>query len=148
VRNPQAEKILREYYGERLNAERLNMADLPEGCELVTNTVTKAPGIKIKNIYVFAGVPKILRAMWDQVESEISGTPIFEVDCRLKVGEGDVAHHMKTVINEYPLVELGSYPNLEPDERGYRTQIVMRSQSKQLAEAALARFLQLCGENT
>src|SRR4051812_44080119 len=34
VRSPEADKLLREYYGDRANEDRMSMADLPEGCTL------------------------------------------------------------------------------------------------------------------
>jgi molybdenum cofactor synthesis domain-containing protein len=147
-RHPRAEALLRAYYKERINSERLNMADLPSGCELIENSMTLAPGFKIGNIYVFAGIPEIMKAMWEVVAPTIAGTPLFEKELNLKVGEGDIALHMKTVMSAFPQVEIGSYPSLRPDERGYRTQIVIRSHSEDLNEAALQRFKQECGEKT
>jgi molybdenum cofactor synthesis domain-containing protein len=141
-RNKAAEEILLKYYGEKINSDRMLMADLPEGCELIENTVTHAPGFKIKNIYVFAGVPKILHAMFEKIQNEITGEPLFEEELKLKVGEGDIAQFMKVINKEFPLLELGSYPNLEPD-RGYKTQLVFRATSQALVQEALLRFKEL-----
>jgi molybdopterin-biosynthesis enzyme MoeA-like protein len=140
VRNEIAEKILNEYYKENINVERLNMADLPEGCELIENSVSKAPGIKIKNIYVFAGIPKILHAMFEKIAGELlGGATMHEAELKLSVGEGEIAGFMKTVNKEFPQLELGSYPTLEKD-RGYRTMLVFRSLSQETVTEALARF--------
>jgi len=145
IRHPVAEKILTNYYQERSNADRMSMADLPEGCELILNPVTQAPGFKIRNIYVFAGIPKILYAMFENVKNDFAGEPLFEEELNILVGEGDVAIHMKQINKEFPLLELGSYPTLEND-RGYKTQLVFRSQNKILVASALKRFKELAGE--
>jgi len=144
LRHPVAEKILLKYYGDRINFDRMSMADLPNGCELIDNPVTFAPGFKIRNIYVFAGIPKILHAMFESVGAEISGEPLFEEELRLGVGEGDIAQFMKVISQEFPLLELGSYPTLEAD-RGYKTQLVFRASSAELVRAALIRFKELSG---
>jgi molybdenum cofactor synthesis domain-containing protein len=145
VRNAEAERILLRYYGDRVNPERMNMADLPRGCELISNPLTHAPGFKIKNIYVFAGIPKILYAMWDVVKGDFEGTPLFEAEINLKVGEGEISHHMKQINKEFPLLELGSYPTIDTDQ-SFKTQLVFRSVEDQTVKGALARFRELCAE--
>jgi molybdenum cofactor synthesis domain-containing protein len=139
-RNPTAEKLLKEYYKERANEDRMSMSDLPEGCELITNNVTKAPGFKIKNIYVFAGIPQILHDMFENIKNELEGEPLFEEELNLKVGEGDIAKFMKQINKEFPLVELGSYPSLSSDKKGYKTQLVFRAPDSKLVSLAVKRF--------
>ncbi len=143
-RNADAEKILNAYYKETTNADRMSMADLPRGCELIENPVTKAPGFKIKNIYVFAGIPQIMKAMFEKIQHQIEGTPLSEKVLNINVGEGEIAQFMKVVNKEFPLLELGSYPNLETD-RGYRTQLVFKAADKETVENALERFKSLSG---
>ncbi len=141
-RHKEAAAILLKYYGEKINSDRLGMADLPMGCQLIENNVTHAPGFKIKNIYVFAGIPKILHAMFEKIQNEITGDPLFEEELKLKVGEGDIAQFMRIINMEFPLLELGSYPTLDPD-KGYKTQLVFRATSQKVVRDALARFKEL-----
>ena len=55
--NPEALKILQGYYKKGdLNEARLKMTLLPVGAELVENPVTKAPGFKMDNVFVMAGI--------------------------------------------------------------------------------------------
>jgi molybdopterin-biosynthesis enzyme MoeA-like protein len=144
-RHPKASEILKEFYQGRENPERMSMADLPLGCTLIENTVTKAPGFKIKNIYVFAGIPKILYAMFESIENELQGgLPLSEAELNLAVGEGEIAKVMKVINKEYPLVELGSYPTLD-STKNYKTQIVFKSLESELTRQAVARFVELCG---
>jgi len=145
IRHPEAEERLLKYYGEKKNEERMSMADLPDGCTLIDNPVSQAPGFKIKNIYVFAGIPKVLHAMWANVEKSIQGTPLFEKEINLKVGEGEIARHMKQLNREFPLLELGSYPTFET-HLGYKTQLVFKSTNEEIVRLAFDRFKELCGD--
>ena len=47
-----------------LNESRLKMAYIPDNSKLIKNSVSAAPGFKIKNVWVMAGVPKIMQAMF------------------------------------------------------------------------------------
>ncbi len=144
-RNKIAEKILTDYYGDKINPHRMLMADLPVGCELIENTVTKAPGFKIKNIYVFAGIPEIMKAMFETIRESLAQSQLFEEALDLKVGEGEIAQFMKVLNKEFPLLELGSYPRiLKAGDTGYRTQLVFRAIDQQIVIDSLARFKVLC----
>lgn len=146
VRNKEAEAILLDYYKEKINEDRISMADLPEGATLIPNPQTKAPGIKIKNIYVLAGIPQILKDMFEQIKHELVGSPLFEEAINMTVGEGDIAKLMKVLNKEFPLLELGSYPTLERD-RGYKTQLVFRALSQEIVSNSINRFKDLCKEH-
>ena len=151
VRNPQAESILKTYYGDRANEARLRMADLPQGCELINNPITRAPGIKIKNTYVFAGIPKLVEAMFASVQRDFAGgNPLFEREAFFDFGEGDLTPFMEIIDKKYPTVELGSYPQIDISQfslpferRRFRTQIVIRGQDAGDVEKAFEEFLAL-----
>ena len=55
------------------------MAYIPENARLIDNPVSAAPGFKIKNVWVMAGVPKIMQAMFiESVEPKLKkGKTIF-----------------------------------------------------------------------
>src|ERR671911_63600 len=66
--DPRAVALMRERYkAEDLNEARLRMARIPEGADLVENPISKAPGFRIGNVVVMAGVPAIMQAMLDNV---------------------------------------------------------------------------------
>jgi molybdenum cofactor synthesis domain-containing protein len=73
-RNAEAERRLLAFYPpERVNEARMSMADMPEGVELIDNPVSVAPGFRIENVFVLAGVPKIMQAMLDLVLPKLEG---------------------------------------------------------------------------
>ena len=73
--HPEARRILEDYYRERgaLTEARLRMARVPEGAELIPNPTSGAPGIKIGNIYILAGVPHIAASMLEALDGTLEG---------------------------------------------------------------------------
>ena len=76
VVHPEARAILEEYYRDRpggLNEARLRMARVPEGAELIRNPSSGAPGVKIGNVYILAGVPHIAASMMEGLTGTLEG---------------------------------------------------------------------------
>ena len=112
IRHPEAEALLRSYIPpERINEARLKMADVPDGAELIQNPVSRAPGFRIGNVYVMAGVPSIMRAMFDSFAPYLAGgdkVASRAVACYL--AEGTVAKGLSDIQDRHPEVDIGSYP--------------------------------------
>ncbi|MDE1152506.1 MAG: molybdopterin-binding protein [Micavibrio sp.] len=99
--------------GVELNAARLRMATMPEGCELVKNPVSGPPGFKMGNVFVMAGVPKIMQGMFEHVETMLeAGKPMLARTVRCNQREGDIAEALGTVQKAYPDIDIGSYPHM------------------------------------
>ncbi|MDH5189570.1 MAG: molybdopterin-binding protein, partial [Rhodospirillaceae bacterium] len=111
VRNAEAEEIIRKHYSADLNEARLSMADMPDGAELIDNPVSKAPGFKIENVYVMAGVPSITRAMFDGFKNTLAGGRVLKSrTINTDLTEGLIAAHLGRVQDAHGDVEIGSYP--------------------------------------
>ena len=113
VRNPQAEARLRRHYArpEDLNAQRLRMAEMPEGAELIDNPVSVAPGFRIGNVIVLAGVPRIMQAMFEGFRHRLKGgAPMLSRTVVAHVPEGKMAAGLGAAQAAHPGVEIGSYP--------------------------------------
>jgi len=96
--------------GRPLNEARLKMARIPQGAEIVENTVS-LPGFRIDNVFVFAGIPSIARAMFvGAVPMLLQGTPILSASVDAFLREGDFAEALEHIQQEHPDVEIGSYP--------------------------------------
>lgn len=118
-----------------MNEGRLRMARIPEGGELIPNTVSGAPGIHIGNVFVMAGVPKIMQAMLDAIAPNLdTGIEVFTASCDSLVGESSLSQPLAALQISYPTVKIGSYPQMGSDK--YMTQIVLRSSDKNLLEEA------------
>ena len=134
--HPDALAMLRERYGEQdINEARLRMARVPDGGELIPNDVSWAPGFKVDNVYVMAGVPKIMRSMLDVVAPTLErGTPLLSETVPAYVGEGDLAVGLAKVQNDFEDVAIGSYPF--EDGGRYGSNIVLRSKNAERLSAA------------
>ncbi|HEX7005901.1 MAG TPA: competence/damage-inducible protein A [Alphaproteobacteria bacterium] len=112
VRDPEAVRRLQAQYppGE-LNEARLKMADVPEGAELIDNPVSRAPGFRIENVFVLAGIPSIMRAMVESLRHMVvGGAPIQSRAVRFHLAEGVVAKGLGELAARYPELSVGSYP--------------------------------------
>ncbi len=132
--DPRARAMLLEYIAEKdLNEARLRMARIPDGAELVVNTVSKAPGFNIGNVYVMAGVPRIMHAMLEAIIPTLkTGVPMLSETIRANAKEGDIAAPLGEIARQFPDVAIGSYPFI--DDIGPNTNIVVRSRSRERVE--------------
>jgi len=97
--------------GRPLNEARLKMARIPRGAELVDNPVSNAPGFRIENVFVFAGIPSIARAMFASAGPMlVTAPPILSASVDAFVREGDFAATLEHIQQRYATVEIGSYP--------------------------------------
>ncbi|WEK05619.1 MAG: molybdopterin-binding protein [Candidatus Devosia phytovorans] len=122
--------------GTEVNEARLRMARIPEGASLIVNSVSAAPGFRIENVHVMAGVPIIMRAMLEAILPTLrAGKKVLSVTVKAAVGEGTVGGPLGALQEEYPDVKMGSYPQMGNDR--VSTELVLRSSDPlRLEEAA------------
>ena len=101
------------------NAARQRMATLPRGATPIANSVSVAPGFTIGNVHVMAGVPRIMRAMFDALEPSLGRfDPVRQVAVHAdRLLEGALAEGLERIQNDHPELDLGSYPYERPDGR-------------------------------
>jgi molybdopterin-biosynthesis enzyme MoeA-like protein len=140
IRHPDAERALRAHYTpEQINEARLKMADVPEGSTLIPNAVSTAPGFRIGNVFVMAGVPRIMQAMFDALRPQLqTGVAITSVSVTINLAEGTIASGLAKIQSHYPEIDIGSYPYYR--EGGFYTTLVMRSADAAKNEAAAAEL--------
>ena len=125
--NPEALKILQGYYKKGdLNEARLKMTLLPKGAQLVENPVTKAPGFKMDNVFVMAGIPSIMQGMLEGARIFLeTGSKMSSKSIDVFMPESFVATELSQIQDNYLNVEIGSYPFNKDGKFG--TSLVMRS---------------------
>lgn len=138
VRHPGAETRLRGHYRpEDVNAARLRMAEMPEGAELIDNPISLAPGYRIGNVFVLAGVPRVMQAMFDGIKHRLAGgPPVLSRSLPLFVPEGAVAAGLAEVQARHRGVDIGSYPFFRHERFG--TVIVARGTDADAIADAIA----------
>ena len=122
--------------GTEVNEARLRMARIPEGADLIVNAVSAAPGFRIGNVHVMAGVPIIMKSMLEAILPTLKGgKKVLSMTVPARVGEGNIGGPLGQLQLEYPDVKMGSYPQMGA---GYvRTELVLRSADEaRLIEAA------------
>jgi molybdenum cofactor synthesis domain-containing protein len=138
--HPEAVRLLMDFFrsiGREPNEARLRMARIPEGASLIANPVSVAPGFRIENVFVMAGVPRIMQAMLEQIVPTLQGgVPVFTDGIVLEGGEGDVATALAEIQRSYPAVSIGSYPFEQP--AGFATHLVARSRDGAALNQAMA----------
>lgn len=136
--NAEAVRRLRDHYGVGdLNEARLRMARVPRGAVLIDNPVSQAPGFRVGNVFVLAGVPRIAQAMFDGVKGSLAGgLPVVSRSVAAYLKEGDLAAPLAAVQDAFPAVELGSYPFVRNDRLG--VSIVGRGTDPAVVDQAVA----------
>lgn len=135
---------LAAYYGDRYNDMHRKMAYFPEGYELIDNAVSNAPGCKIENIYILAGVPRIFRAMLSVILPQLeTGIPYITKSFSVLTSEGEMAKTLEEIQIKYQKsVSIGSYPFLHRENNDIisASLIVFRSTESDLLEEAARKF--------
>jgi molybdenum cofactor synthesis domain-containing protein len=136
--DPRARAMLLTRIAEKdLNEARLRMARIPAGAELIVNRVSSAPGFRIGNVHVMAGVPSIMQAMLDEVAPTLrTGVKMLSESVRADLREGDIGTPLAEIAKAYPEVMIGSYP-FQEDGRP-NTNVVVRSRDARKLAAAKA----------
>lgn len=134
----EAVEILRKRFnGVDLNEARMRMTRIPEGGTLVYNKVSGAPGFRIGNVFVMAGIPVVMQAMLDEIAPTLkTGKKMLSESVRADAREGDVGGPLGEVAKAFPDVTIGSYPFI--DDKGPNTSIVVRAREQARLDEAVA----------
>src|SRR5471032_1113966 len=120
-----------------LNEARLRMARIPDGAELIQSATILAPGFKIGNVIVMAGVPSIMQAMMDIITPKLkSGVRMLSDTVRANAREGDIGGPLRAIANAHPDTMIGSYPFQDEDKKP-NTNLVVRSRDPEKLSAAM-----------
>lgn len=123
VRDPKALEMIYSQVPQRHPHDpRSRMADLPEGSLLLENSISQAPGFKIDNVFVLAGVPPIMQAMFKKLIPDLEkGQPLLKKAFVFLAFESRIADDLRQIQTQFPQVEIGSYPNWpSTQERGVK----------------------------
>ena len=132
--------MLEASYAERgiaFTPARKRMARMPKGAEHIDNPISIAPGCRIANVYVMAGVPAIFQAMLDNVVPTLkTGARLVSETVHCPYGEGTIGDALAEIQKKHPDTIIGSYP--KSFEGKFSTDLVVRSRSPEALAAAEA----------
>jgi molybdopterin-biosynthesis enzyme MoeA-like protein len=118
VPHPQAVAEIEAQYGDTAYPNRILMANLPEGCRLIPNSINRVPGFSFEEHHFMPGFPEMAWPMieWvlDTYYSELRNTaPADEQIIYIMKGrESDLLYAMKTIDSQYPELRLSSLPRM------------------------------------
>jgi molybdenum cofactor synthesis domain-containing protein len=148
IQNTEARRRLEERWAEtgiEMNEARLRMANTPEGAALIDNPVSVAPGFQVENVFVMAGVPKIMQAMFGSLrERLVGGAPLLSRSVVCNLPEGQLATGLGELQAQYPDVDIGSYPSYA--QSGFRVAVVLRHTDPGILDAAAGDVVALIGD--
>jgi molybdenum cofactor synthesis domain-containing protein len=130
-------RMERSYKPGEFNAARQRMATMPRGASLIDNAMSVAPGFQIANVYVMAGVPRVMQSMFEWLAPRLKGgAPIVSHSVHV-VGlpEGVIAEPLGAVQAKYPDLDIGSYPFYRPSGNG--VSVVAKGTDAAAAQAAI-----------
>ena len=138
VREPSLARVLQHYYGGRLTDAHLKMAEVPEGAELVGADRLPFPVIVLRNIYIFPGIPEILRHKFRAIQERFRDDPFHLARVYVDLDEGDLAEALNAIVAEFPGVQVGSYPELNAAD--YKVKVTLESKDRAPVDQAVARL--------
>ncbi len=136
--NPEARALLEAHYGDQINPARLRMARTPEGAALIENPVSTAPGFRIDNVYVLAGIPKIMQAMFESLAPGlVGGAPLLSRALEVDLPESVIAAVLTDAQASFAdRLDIGSYPFARGG--GFGVSVVLRSTDSDTLARGLA----------
>ena len=139
IRHPDLEARLRARHGNQINSARLRMAQVPDGSELIAQGALYAPVVKVRNIYIFPGIPKILHERFEAIKDRFRDSPFHLKIVFVKEGEGVLASKLNHLLERFPDIALGSYPVI--DNPDFRVKVTLESKDEGYLKRAFDEFL-------
>ncbi len=138
--DPRAMALLAEHYSNldmEFTTARKRMARIPDGADLIDNPVSVAPGFRVENVYVMAGVPSVFQAMLESVLPMLEGgAKMLSETVYCPHGEGTIGDHLGHIQKSHPETSIGSYPKYDGEK--FYTNIVVRARNETKMLAAVS----------
>jgi FAD synthetase len=141
IRHPELEHLLRSRYGGDLNEARLKLTEVPEGAVLVREDGLWLPAVTVENVFIFPGIPDLLRQKFESIKERFREQPYFLRRVYVKEGEGNIAAYLHDLLREFPDLLLGSYPDIH--NASYKVMLTLESKDERYVHSALERLLTL-----
>jgi molybdenum cofactor synthesis domain-containing protein len=133
------EARIRRATGEDLNQSQRKMAQVPAGATLIDGGDLWFPLVVVRNVYIFPGVPELLRKKFESARDLFRGVPFVLRRVYVKSRESDIAASLHELLHEFPELLLGSYPRL--DEESFHVMLTLESRDQGYVERALGSLL-------
>jgi molybdenum cofactor synthesis domain-containing protein len=140
-----AERIARAQ-GKPPNESQLKMAMVPQDALLIDAGDLWFPVVVVENVYVFPGIPELLRKKFESVRERFRGVPVLLKRVFVKRRESEIAGELNALLETFPELMLGSYPKI--GEESFHVLLTLESRDAGYLQRALdALLLRLPGDS-
>jgi len=137
-RSPVLESKLRAYFGDRLDASSLKMAEVPEGAVLHFCDQLLIPVLSVENIYLFPGIPELFEQKLDSIKERFRSSPFFTAEILCSRFESEIVDLLIDALKHFPSIKIGSYPQWRG--KSHHVKIVVEGREREEVERAGAHL--------
>jgi len=130
VRHPEIVAAFERVLGDRLRPATLNMADVPQGAEIIWSEASFTPVLRVKNVTIFPGIPKLMQACFESVRSDFQGAEFATTRLKLSASESQIAPILENIQQNHMDTSIGSYPQGKDSDCRVLVTVDSRSKSK------------------
>ncbi len=146
IRDPLLLTLIQKLYPSPVNEAMQKLSEIPEGAELITAEGLHYPVVAVSNIYIFPGIPELLKKKFSLIKERFRSTPFCLKKIFVRSHELEIAHYLSTVNMLYPSLKLGSYPVLRHPE--YQVMLTLESKDPTYLDRAFLHLLNLLPKDT
>jgi molybdenum cofactor synthesis domain-containing protein len=140
IRSTSIADRIRRATGKEPNESQLKMAMVPEGATLLDAGDLWFPLVVVENVYIFPGIPELLRKKFESSRERFRGVPFVLKNVYVKNHESDIAESLNDLLNEFPELLLGSYPKIQ--EESFQVLLTLESRDAGYLQRALDGLLE------
>jgi FAD synthetase len=140
VHSESIEERIRRQTSRELNESVLKMAQVPEGAALLDAGDLWFPLVVVENVYIFPGIPELLRKKFESARTRFQGVPFVLKKVYVNAMESDIANDLNELLRAFPELMLGSYPKIGIES--YRVELTLESRDAGMVQSALDSLLE------
>jgi len=125
---------LMKSYGMGIDETTVRMSRIPQGAVLVDSPRSSYPVVRMANVWIFPGVPKLLRSKFDALADHFKGEAVHTARLYTTERESEIAQRLADAAVRHPSVDIGSYPRW--GEGDFRVIITFESRDPTALSAA------------
>jgi molybdenum cofactor synthesis domain-containing protein len=125
--------------GHAANESLVKMAALPQDAVLIDAGDLWFPVVVVHNVYVFPGIPELLRRKFESIRARFQGIPFVLRRVYVRRRESDIAADLHALLAEFPELLLGSYPKI--GEAEFHVLLTLESRDSLYLQRALDSLL-------
>ncbi|HXK22739.1 MAG TPA: molybdopterin-binding protein [Myxococcota bacterium] len=131
---------MRRAMGSEPNASQRKMALIPADATLLDAGDLWFPLVVVGNVYIFPGIPELLRKKFESARERFRGVPFVLKRVYVRSMESEIAEDLHAVLKEFPALLLGSYPRIQ--EETFRVLLTLESRDAGYVQRALDALLE------